>query len=187
MKFKIYTKKGDDGKTQLFGGSRVPKHHLRVECYGTMDELNSHVGLLLADLPESVDAGYLQHLQVLLFDMGSHLATDPSKEKSKSYLPQIEEEELTRIEQEIDNMQDQLEPLTHFIMPSGSRAVSQAHVCRTVCRRCERLVSDLAEHEELHERILPILNRLSDYFFVQARFIAKAQGVAEVKWMPRGK
>jgi len=183
---KIYTKKGDDGKTQLFGGSRVPKHHLRVESYGTIDELNSHLGLLIAKLPSALEVSFLKHLQVLLFDVGSHLATDPAKEKAQSFLPEIEELEVHKIEEQIDAMQAQLEALQHFIMPSGSEAIAQAHVCRTVCRRCERLVSELNEHEALNAQILPLLNRLSDYLFVFARFIANEQGVKEVKWTPRG-
>ena len=182
---KIYTKKGDDGSTQLFGGSRVPKHHLRVECYGGIDELNAHVGLLLAEQLSEQTEHYLQHLQVLLFDIGSHLATDPTKEKSKQYLPELEEGELTRIELLIDAMQKQLAPLQHFIMPAGSRAIAQSHVCRTVCRRTERLVSHLAELEEVHSNILPILNRLSDFFFVVARQIAAENKITEVKWEPR--
>lgn len=184
---KIYTKKGDDGSTQLFGGSRVPKHHLRVECYGSIDELNAHVGLLLAETFYKSSKEYLSHLQVLLFDIGSHLATNPENEKSKGYLPEIEEGELLQIEQRIDHIQENLEPLKHFIMPSGNRAVSQAHVCRTVCRRVERLVSHLADFEEIHPQILPVLNRLSDYFFVLARWIAYQHGIKEVKWEPRKK
>lgn len=182
---KIYTKKGDDGSTQLFGGSRVPKHHLRVECYGGIDELNAHVGLLLTEPLDKQTRHYLKHLQVLLFDIGSHLATDPDKEKSKQHLPQLEDGEITRIELLIDEMQDQLETLQHFILPGGSAAIAQAHVCRTVCRRVERLVSHLSEHEEVHQNILPILNRLSDYFFVVARWIAFQNDVEEIKWEPR--
>lgn len=182
---KIYTKKGDSGKTSLFGGSRVPKHHIRVSCYGTVDELNSNVGVLLAERIDKMSRSYLNHLQVLLFDIGSHLATDPAKEKSKQYLPQLEEGELTRIEVLIDEMQEQLEPLKHFIMPSGNRPIAQAHVCRTVCRRAERDVSHLAEVEEVHEMILPLLNRLSDYFFVLARWFAFQDGIEEIKWEPR--
>lgn len=182
---KIYTKKGDDGTTQLFGGSRVPKHYLRVECYGSIDELNAHVGLLLTENLDSQTSHYLKHLQVLLFDMGSHLATDPKKEKPKEYLPAIEDGELSRIEILIDQMQEQLSPLKNFILPAGSRAIAQAHVCRTVCRRVERLVSHLSEEEEVHKNIIPILNRLSDYFFVVARFIAHINNVDEIKWEPR--
>lgn len=183
---KIYTKKGDDGNTQLFGGSRVPKHHLQVECYGTIDELNSHLGLLMAKFSNQNTVSFLEHLQLLLFDVGSHLATDQSKEKAKSFLPKIEESEIHQIENQIDEIETNLEPLQHFILPSGSEAIAQAHICRTVCRRCERLVSDLVEHEEIHKQILPLLNRLSDYFFVLARFIAKEQGIEEIKWKPRG-
>ncbi len=183
---KIYTKKGDDGNTQLFGGSRVPKHHLRVECYGTIDELNSHLGLLISKVPSTINIDFLAHIQVLLFDVGSHIATDPTKEKAKSFLPALEKEEIIAIEQQIDQMQSVLPPLQHFIMPGGSEAIAQAHVCRTVCRRVERLVSDLAEHQTVLGEILPLLNRLSDYFFVLARFITKEQGVEEVKWQPRG-
>jgi len=182
---KIYTKKGDDGKTQLFGGSRVPKHHARVECYGTIDELNSHVGLLLSKLPGSSTKEYLKHLQVLLFDVGSHLATNPDNEKAKENLPSLDLEDITRAEKEIDAMQSELDPLQHFILPGGSEAIAQAHICRTVCRRTERLVSLVSEHEHVHDQILPLLNRLSDYFFVLARFIAFQQGVPEIKWKPR--
>lgn len=184
---KIYTKKGDKGATQLFGGARVPKHHLRVECYGAIDELNSFVGLLLANSLDEESICYLKHLQILLFDIGSHIATDPNAEKVKDYLPIVEEEELSKIELLIDQMQAELTPLKHFIMPSGSQAIAQAHICRTVCRRVERLVTHLNEIEEVHPLVLPILNRLSDYFFVLARFIAKREQVEEIKWEPRKK
>lgn len=184
---KIYTKKGDKGTTQLFGGARVPKHHLRVECYGAIDELNSYVGLLLANELDTETVDYLKHLQILLFDMGSHLATDPSAEKAKEYLPKVEDAELTQIETLIDKIQAELPELKHFIMPSGSQAIAHAHLCRTVCRRTERLVTHLNEIEQTHSLILPILNRLSDYFFVLARHIAKAEQVEEIKWEPRKK
>lgn len=181
---KIYTKKGDQGNTQLFGGTQVPKGHIRVNAYGTIDELNSHIGLLLAEPIEQNHTLFLSHVQVLLFDIGSHIATDPSKEQSKQYLPPINQEELVSIENTIDELQSHLEPLTNFILPAGSRAIAQAHVCRTVCRRAERLVACLPD-QELHSLLLPILNRLSDYFFVLARIIAKNQQIKEIKWQPR--
>ncbi len=182
---KIYTKKGDDGTTQLFGGSRIPKHNIRVECYGTVDELNSTIGLLMAFCPKTIDLSYLNHIQILLFDIGSHLATDPKSEQSIKHLPKIEEEELSLMEANIDEMQAQLKPLTHFILPSGSQSIAQAHICRTVCRRAERWISLLSQEEEVKPLLLQIINRLSDYLFVFARYCAKQEGIKEQLWQPR--
>ncbi len=182
---KIYTKKGDDGSTQLFGSSRVPKYDLRVESYGTIDELNAQLGFLLSLTSSATLKQDFTHLQVLLFDIGSHLATDPSNEQAMTHLPKITDDEVQRIEDAIDDMEEELPPLRHFILPSGSSAIAQAHICRTICRRSERRVAELASGYEVHPLIVPILNRLSDYFFVVARFFAHLHGVEEIKWMPR--
>ncbi|MBX2844867.1 MAG: cob(I)yrinic acid a,c-diamide adenosyltransferase [Saprospiraceae bacterium] len=182
---KIYTKTGDAGSTALFGGTRVPKHHLRVETYGCSDELNAHLGLLRDHCTAEDLRTFLHRIQVLVFDMGSHLATDPSKEKAAAYLPAISDNEVQLLEQAIDDMQAQLPALKHFILPGGHVAVSQAHIARTVCRRCERLITALAEHESVNPIILQFFNRLSDYLFVLSRYLGKINGVKEVKWEPR--
>ncbi len=182
---KIYTKKGDDGSTQLFGGLRVPKHLVRIDAYGNIDELNSHIGLLLPTLPKDINTAYLNHLQLLLFDIGSHLAADPNNDNIQKQLPSLDKQELLQMELEIDRMQEQLNPLKHFIIPGGSISISQAHICRTVCRRAERSVSFLAEEEKVSPLIQSLLNRLSDYFFVLARWIAEVENIDEIQWKPR--
>jgi cob(I)alamin adenosyltransferase len=180
---KIYTKTGDEGKTALFGGRRLSKSDLRVDAYGTVDELNTHVGLLrdhvqLADLQV-----FLKNTQDRLFTIGSHLASDP---KSFPILPDIHEADVTALELAMDEMDTELEPLRHFVLPGGHPTVSFAHLCRTVCRRAERLVVALHDADPVEPLVLQYLNRLSDYFFVLSRFLAKQLGVEEVKWIPRG-
>jgi len=179
---KIYTKTGDSGTTALFGGARVPKHHIRIESYGTLDELNSALGLLRSgSIPSDLD-GFLMVVQQDLFVLGSHLAAEPGK--AHGYLPEIESGAVGRIEQAIDAMEAQLPPLKNFILPGGHPLAAQAHLCRCICRRAERLVCHLAELETTLPEIIHYLNRLSDYFFVLARTLNLRMGIQDVEWRP---
>jgi cob(I)alamin adenosyltransferase len=182
---KIYTKTGDAGTTALLGGVRVSKADLRIEAYGTVDELNAYIGLLRdqeVNLPRAV---FLKDIQEKLFVMGASLATAPGKDKVKK--PDIVPADIVSLEREIDRMDDQLEPLTRFILPGGHQVVSFCHLARTVCRRAERCVILLQEQEEVKENVIQYLNRLSDYLFVLGRLIAKELNVEEVTWEPRTK
>ncbi|MFN4257273.1 MAG: cob(I)yrinic acid a,c-diamide adenosyltransferase [Saprospiraceae bacterium] len=181
---KIYTKTGDKGQTALFGGRRVPKSHLRVDSYGTVDELNSFIGWL-ADLLENEHIRHvLKTVQDRLFTLGAHLASDPEKHPPT---PDLLPEDIALLEREMDAMDELLPPLRNFILPGGHPAVSACHVCRTVCRRAERLVVALHETEPVEPQVLEYLNRLSDYFFVLSRKIGQDFGVAENVWNPRKK
>jgi cob(I)alamin adenosyltransferase len=181
---KIYTKTGDKGLTSLIGGTRVPKHHLRIECYGTVDELNSYVGMIrdqagINDQQKNV----LKEIQDRLFTIGSSLASDP--EKSKMKIPDLYERDIEFLEQEMDTMNETLPDLKHFVLPGGSVAVSFCHITRCVCRRAERLTVHLAEQSVVDQNITIYLNRLSDYLFVLARKICMEQGIPENQWIPR--
>ncbi len=182
---KIYTKSGDMGETSLWGGSRVKKSHPRVGVYGTLDEANSVIGLALSFLPES-EVGIIERLtriQNELFVVGSELATQSGM---KTSIVLIESSAVQQLEKEIDEMETQLEPLQNFILPSGSSAGSALHLARTVVRRAERECVDLQSsvNEEVRAEVIHYLNRLSDYLFVMARFVNKALGKAETKWIP---
>ena len=177
---KIYTKGGDQGETSLYGGRRVLKDNLRIEAYGTVDELNAFIGLLAANVKEA-HADFLLKIQNNLFNCGSSLAADPLK---KLDTPSISEKDIGQIESEIDNMTSRLEPLKYFILPGGSQEISYAHMCRTVCRRAERRVISLNREEEVDPLIIKFLNRLSDYFFVLARKICSDQGHEDIPWKP---
>ena len=179
---KIYTKKGDKGRTALFGGRRVSKAHLRVEAYGTVDELNSFIGLLRDHLDQEAQRTLLKEVQNRLFTIGSHLASDPKK---SPILPDLQAADVEMLELEMDRMDEDLPALKNFILPGGHPTVSYAHVCRTVSRRAERLVVALHQREPVAEFILEYLNRLSDYFFVLGRKIAQDVGAEEVVWQPR--
>ena len=185
---KIYTKTGDKGSTALYGGTRVSKADIRVEAYGTVDELNSFIGLAMSEMQvEEVKASFSK-VQFDLFTLGSEVATPKDKlllANGKSRLPLvIEKEDIEFLENEIDRMELSLEPLAYFILPHGSRVVSALHVARTVCRRAERTVVYLAQHEELRDELLQYLNRLSDYLFTAARYFAKINEEAESYWNP---
>lgn len=187
---KIYTKTGDKGTTALFGGTRVSKHHIRIDSYGTVDELNANIGLLRDQQIDPHSAKILTQIQVLLFDIGSNLATDPEKVTYKSgkvrlKTPKISEEDIEFLENEIDDMNQNLPQLTHFILPGGHQAVSVCHICRCVCRRAERLATALYDLEPFDEHILKYLNRLSDYLFVMARKLSFDLQVDEIKWIPK--
>lgn len=181
---KIYTRTGDAGETSLLGGTRVPKHHLRIECYGTVDELNSWIGVVRAGFDEEVVQTVLDAVQNNLFTIGSHLATDPAKTNVK--LPDFEAGEVETLETEMDAMDKQLPPLKNFILPGGSTVVANCHVARCVCRRTERLITHLAETEVVNPDALKYINRLSDYLFVLGRYIAHKTGAQEIPWKPRG-
>ncbi len=182
---KIYTKTGDKGTTALLGGVRVSKAHLRLEAYGTVDELNSYVGLLNDQEVNQPHRPLLLKIQDRLFTVGASLATAPGKEIRMA--PDLEEEDIYLLEQAIDEMENSLEPLKSFILPGGHQAVSFCHIARTVCRRAERNIVALHEAEEVDEIIIRYLNRLSDYLFVLGRKMAAGLGVKEVAWKPRNK
>ncbi len=182
MAFKIYTKTGDAGETSLFGGARVPKSHLRVEAYGTVDELNSYIGLLgdLIDTPQYKTI--LKEVQDRLFTLGSVLASDPSK---NMMVPDLKNEDIQLLENEIDTMELALPPLKNFILPGGHQTVSFCNIARTVCRRAERLAVALDNVGKIDPLSIKYLNRLSDYLFVLGRKIGKDLGATEVIWKPR--
>jgi cob(I)alamin adenosyltransferase len=179
---KVYTKKGDDGTTSLYGGTRVQKDHRRIEAYGTVDELNSFIGVVMAYLDNKVDVDFWQGIQSRLFDIGAILATDGKKKGL--FLPEIKETHIEEMEIAIDRMEENLEPLTHFILPSGHISVAHCHVARTVCRRAERAVVSLSHDEAISELIIKYLNRLSDLLFVMSRELGRKFDVVELKWIP---
>jgi cob(I)alamin adenosyltransferase len=180
---KIYTKGGDKGKTSLLGGTRVSKHHARIEAYGTTDELNSVIGLLIEELPSDSDhKQILKTVQYKIFELGSSLATE--QDKQQLYTPDLKEAHIVQLEEAIDTMQLVLPVQKYFVLPGGHRSVATAHLCRTVCRRAERQVVFLNESEPVHPVILPYLNRLSDYLFVLSRKLAQDFGADEVFWIP---
>lgn len=180
---KIYTKKGDSGTTGLIGGTRLPKHHIRIESYGTVDELNSYIGLLRDLIQDQTLTPVLLEIQDRLFTIGSHLAADPVK--STMELPKLLETDVNFLETEIDAMDQQLEPMKFFVLPGGHPTVSQCHIARCVCRRAERLVSHLAENEPVEALIGAYMNRLSDYLFMLSRKLTKDLGAEEMPWKPR--
>jgi cob(I)alamin adenosyltransferase len=182
---KIYTKKGDRGHTSLIGGTKVSKSHFRIESYGTVDELNSFIGLLIDYLTEESSNKYLREIQDRLFTIGSALAVDPEKEP-KLKIPDLNPEDVKGLEDQMDQMNLKLPALTSFVLPGGHSSVSMAHVCRCICRRAERACVRLQEAEGTVEPlIIQYLNRLSDYFFILARHNAHLAGVSEIVWRPR--
>ena len=182
---KIYTKTGDKGLTSLIGGTRVPKHHIRIESYGTVDELNSWIGLIGDQEINAAHKELFKQIQETLFIIGSQLAADP--ERSKMALPDLEPNQVELLETAIDKMNEQLPALTHFILPGGSTVVSYCHLARCVCRRAERTVTYLAENSTVNDLAIIYLNRLSDYLFVLGRKLANELNVAENQWLPRVK
>lgn len=180
---KIYTRTGDDGTTMLFGGPRVPKYHLRVEAYGTVDELNSALGLVRALGPQADTDGWLHEIQQHLFYIGSDLAT-PMDAKT-DHVVRLDREAIVWLEGAIDDITDQLPPLKTFILPGGAPTAAQVHVARTICRRAERITAYLAESETIGEYVLMYLNRLSDFLFTLARWENFKAGIADEKWTVR--
>jgi len=185
---KIYTKTGDKGTTALYGGTRVPKNHLRIESYGTVDELNSYIGLIKdQNIAESLKESLLK-IQTDLFTLGSMLATPPEKEtlkngKERLNIPKITKKSIIFLENKIDIMNKELVQMTHFILPGGHQTVSFCHITRCICRRAERISVALNDQEEINPNILIYLNRLSDYLFVLARKLSKDLSVQEIKWI----
>lgn len=187
---KIYTKTGDNGTTALFGGTRVPKHHIRIESYGTLDELNSHLGLIR---DQDIDQHYkdvIIDIQDKLFIIGAILATDPEKAilkngKERLNIEKISAKNIALLEKEMDAMNEALPPMTHFVLPGGHQTVSFCHIARCVCRRAERLASALNDLEPFEANALIYLNRLSDYLFVLARKLSSDLQANEIKWIPK--
>lgn len=180
---KIYTKKGDEGKTSLIGGSRVAKYHLRIEAYGTVDELNSIIGVINDQVTDEHTREILKETQDRLFTVGSSLASDPAK--SKMSIPDLKEADVELLEKEMDCMNEALPELKNFILPGGHLAGSFCHVARCTCRRAERLAVHLSDNEEVDPLVLKYLNRLSDYFFVLARYLGHLNNAEETVWNPR--
>lgn len=180
---KIYTRKGDNATTQLIGGTRVSKHHIRIEAYGTVDELNSYIGWLRDVIEDQKSYKALKEIQDRLFTMGSHLAVD--QKKSKMELPDLHHDDVTFLENEIDEMNEMLPEMKSFVLPGGHPNNSLCHVARCVCRRAERCVSLLNETETVEPIILQYLNRLSDYLFVLSRKISIDTDTEEIPWKPR--
>ena len=179
---KIYTRTGDRGDTSLFGGQRVPKDALRIEAYGTVDELNSVIGIVRADNAEPALDATLERVQDELFVLGADLATPRSLEKKG--VGRITQTEAERLEQEIDRFEAGLKPLKSFILPGGAPVAARMHFARTVCRRAERIVVRLSRNEDIGDDIIIYLNRLSDLLFVLARYANHTARVPEVKWKP---
>lgn len=180
---KIYTKTGDKGLTSLIGGTRVQKFHLRIECYGTVDELNSYIGLIMCQDIEVHDQNTLKEIQDRLFTVGASLAADP--EKSRMKIPDLHDHDIALLETEMDNMNGILPELKHFILPGGNTVVSYCHIARCICRRAERLTVQLASESFVDEKMTIYLNRLSDYLFVLARKLNLDAGTEENIWLPR--
>jgi cob(I)alamin adenosyltransferase len=183
MAFKIYTKTGDKGQTSLIGGTRIPKFDIRIEAYGTVDELNSNIGLVRDQDIDDHSKTILIEVQDRLFTIGSLLAADP--EKNKMQLPEISESDVELLEKEIDKMNESLTEMKHFVLPGGHTTISFCHVARCVCRRAERCVLRLNEQHPVAELIYKYLNRLSDYLFVLSRKFTHDLKAEETPWKPR--
>lgn len=178
---KIYTKTGDSGKTSLLSGSRVSKSHIRINSYGTIDELNSHIGLLRDQAVNDKRKDLMIDIQDKLFTIGSLLASDPAK-PIPEYLPQLQKEHIIRLENAIDEMEVTLPPMKNFVLPGGHQSISFCHIARCVCRRAERLVIELQEQESVNEIIIIYLNRLSDFLFMLARKMTQELDAEEIAW-----
>jgi cob(I)alamin adenosyltransferase len=187
---KIYTKTGDKGQTSLFGGTRVPKYNDRIEAYGTIDELNSYVGLIRDQKPDKNTFDSLIQVQNDLFTLGAMLATPPEKEmlkngKNRLNISKIVSDDINFLEQQIDLMNALLPQMTNFVLPGGHSTVSFCHIARCVCRRAERIVVKLADTESIDTNIIMYLNRLSDYLFVLARKLTLDNQATEMPWLPK--
>ncbi|MCE3280409.1 MAG: hypothetical protein K0S44_2600 [Bacteroidetes bacterium] len=180
---KVYTKTGDKGQTSLIGGTRVPKHHIRIESYGTVDELNSYIGLIRDQQIDNNSKTILIEIQDRLFTIGSSLASDP--ERSKMKIPDLKEEDVTLLENEIDKMNEVLPEMRSFVLPGGHTTVSYCHIARCVCRRAERLTIHLSENSFVAELVIKYLNRLSDYLFVLSRKLSQDLEAEEIPWKAR--
>ena len=185
MSLKIYTKTGDLGTTSLIGGTKVSKSNMRIETYGTIDELNSYIGLVNDNCSDDHSKNILKEIQDRLFTIGSSLACDPDKEQ-KMKIPDLKETDVELLEKEMDKMNESLPEMKFFILPGGHVAISTTHVARCICRRAERWCVNMKEHELFIEPlIIKYLNRLSDYLFVLARYIGHLLKVPENAWKPR--
>lgn len=185
MALKIYTKTGDKGTTSLIGGTKVLKSHLRIEAYGTVDELNAYIGLCKDVLQDEVTRQTLHTIQEDLFTIGALMACETGK-ATKMQLPDISEEEVRFLEKAIDRMETSLEPMKFFILPGGHPSISHLHIARCICRRAERCYVRLGEEENaINDTILKYLNRLSDYLFVLARYTGKLLRVEDIPWKPK--
>jgi len=184
MALRIYTKTGDKGETSLIGGTRLPKHHIRIEAYGNIDELNSWIGLLRDQAIDGSSIKTLLEVQDRLFTLGSLMASDPGK-TSKMKLPEIKEADIVFLEKEIDRMEETLPSMKSFVLAGGHQVVSFCHIARCVCRRAERSVLRVAENEPVEELVYKYLNRLSDYLFVLSRKLAHDLDAPETPWVPR--
>jgi len=180
---KIYTKTGDKGQTSLVGGTRISKTELRIEAYGTVDELNSYVGLVRDQAVNNDRKDILKEIQDRLFTIGSILASEP--EQTKKRIPDLHESDIELLEKEMDRMDESLEPMRFFILPGGHQSVSFGHLARTVCRRAERVVIRLSQETEVDDLVIRYLNRLSDYLFVLCRMMIKDLNIEEISWKPR--
>ena len=185
MSSKIYTKTGDKGNTSLIGGTKVPKSHLRIEAYGTVDELNSYIGLCRDLISDDQSRTLLLEIQDRLFTIGSSLACDPEKEP-KMRIPDLKPADVTLLENEMDRMNESVAPMKFFILPGGHPTLSHLHIARCVCRRAERCcVRLLQENEEVAPSVIQYINRLSDYLFVLGRYIGHLLKADEIAWKPR--
>src|SRR5678816_1047006 len=185
MAIKIYTKTGDKGNTSLIGGTKVPKNDIRIETYGTVDELNSWIGLISDQLADDTVKNELKEIEDRLFTVGSSLATDTEKEP-KTRLPDLHVADIQFLEDRIDFMTGKLPAMKNFILPGGHVTVSSIHITRCVCRRAERLAVNMQQHDLfVDEKVIQYLNRLSDYLFTLARYAAQKLGAEEIAWKPR--
>ncbi len=180
---KIYTRTGDDGTTGLIGGSRIKKHNIRLESYGTIDELNSYIGVIRSMQNDTHTDQVLEIIQNKLFVIGANLATDETIDLIKKQLP-CKKADIELLENEMDKMNSSLPELRNFILPGGCQAASFCHVARTVCRRAERRIVELAENKEVDQNLIKFINRLSDYLFVLSRKLNLDQKAAEILWSP---
>ncbi|OEJ99654.1 cob(I)yrinic acid a,c-diamide adenosyltransferase [Roseivirga misakiensis] len=180
---KIYTKTGDSGTTSLLGGARVSKAHVRIEAYGTVDELNSYIGLLRDQPVNTERRDLLKEIQDRLFTLGAELATEPGKDKVVK--PDLFEKDITLLEETMDELDQKLPALTNFVLPGGHQSVSFAHIARCVCRRAERITINLNDHEPVDPLVIRYLNRLSDFLFVLGRAMTQELDAEEVLWEPR--
>ncbi len=178
---KIYTKTGDKGKTSLLSGEKVKKHNIRLNAYGSVDELNSFTGYLISLNINKKHKEFLTDVQHKLFNLGALLAV---KKDVSFRIPEVTDKDIQALETEIDRLNKEIPPLKEFILPGGSVETAQCHICRSVCRRAERTVSKLYEKEKIQELLLIYLNRLSDYFFVLARKISQEKEIKETVWKP---
>lgn len=180
---KIYTKTGDKGYTSLIGGARVPKYHVRIEAYGTIDELNSYLGLIGCSGLKEEDQSLVKEIQDRLFTIGSSLASDPEKAKMK--IPDLHFADIELLENEIDKISTYLPALKHFILPGGTALAAHCHIARCICRRAERNVVQVAENSYIDDKVTIYLNRLSDYLFILARKVNYDHNIQENSWIPR--